>query len=324
MDKKLKKLWTSTKSPVQFALDAPTLYRYAKEKIPGLTLNDTKRFLLTQPTYTRHRHIKYSFPRSRVISYAIDYSCQCDTAHMTRYKSPANKQIAFLFVLVDVLSSKLYVQPMTENKSKNVAKALHVIFEQMIAEGRPTPTYLYSDFGREMLGETTTLLRHFEVRRVFVYPPKKCSVAETYVRIVKERIARYMTENDTRTYLPILQQLVDALNDRFLPEIQMSPNQVSLQNELQVFQRRYGEILRSAPAEAPKLRVGQHVRLALNVFSGYSQYSKRFVPQFSEEVYRISGIVYHPPRFVYHLTDRIGNPIEGSFYKQQLSLVHSV
>ena len=69
----------------------------------------------------------------------------------------------------------------------------------------------------------------------------KASIAERFIRALKQRIYRYFTANNTTRYIDVLQDLVFAYNHSYHRSIQEIPANVTRENEYRVRQTLYGE-----------------------------------------------------------------------------------
>ncbi len=128
-----------------------------------------------------------------------------------------------------------------------------------------------------------------------------------------------MTETRSRRYIDQLEALVKGLNDRYLPAIGTSPASVNVQNEIQVFHKRYDHIFRHQQI-SPAFQVGDYCRLRLQKIGVFD---KSYTANFDDQIYRIRAIRKAPPVLMYELEDLNGRQIEGRWYKESLSLVYN-
>ena len=87
------------------------------------------------------------------------------------------------------------------------------------------------------------------------------------------------------------------------------------ENEEAVWYNLYGTFL-AHDFEVPKFKVGDSVRITKH----NSIFSKGYLPNFMEEVFKIKQIIYTKP-FVYKLEDYHQEEIDGYFYEEELSYV---
>jgi hypothetical protein len=187
-----------------------------------------------QDTYTLHKPVRYKFPRRRVLVGGRDHQWQEDLADVS-YLKKFNDGNSFLLTVIDVFSKYVWVVPIARKTQTLVAEAFRSIFEQ-----GQKPLVLQTDQGMEFLNDTVRkLLKKEGVQFFTTYNVEtKASVVEHFNRTLKTRMWRYFTKHQTRHYMPILQQMVDAYNHTRHRSIGMAPADVNADNE-KVWHRLY-------------------------------------------------------------------------------------
>jgi len=133
--------------------------------------------------------------------------------------------------------------------------------------------------------------------------------------MLKTKMYRYFTFKNTWRYIDVLQDLVDSYNATHHRSIGMSPNEVSVDNEMLVRSRLYP--LKST-VENPRwrYRIGDTVRISrrkLLFAKGYTDNSTR-------ELFKItSRLPTVLPTYV--LEDLSGESIKGKFYEPEIQRV---
>ena len=74
------------------------LYKVAKKKKKSIKLDDVRKWLRKQNTYTLHKHIRCKFQRRQTVVSGIDYQWQGDLADVSSM-SKYNDGYRFIFVL---------------------------------------------------------------------------------------------------------------------------------------------------------------------------------------------------------------------------------
>ena len=92
----------------------------------------------------------------------------------------------------------------------------------------------------------------------------------------------------TQEYVSVLPALVDGYNKTQHRSIGMAPNDVTEQNESQVWQRLYVKKVRGRAR--PRLKVGQKVRLSQK----HRPFKKAYFPGWTEEVFIMHRVVPGP------------------------------
>ena len=142
----------------------------------------------------------------------------------------------------------------------------------------------------------------------------KASVVECFNRTFKTRMWRYLTSVNSRRYVDVVQDLVNAYNNSHHRSIKMSPATVNKDNEKTVFNNLYK--LKPQKALSFKLKLGDTVRISKlrGVFrKGYEQ-------TFTDEFFTITARVARDPP-VYKLMDGVGETLKGTFYEEELQPV---
>ena len=112
----------------------------------------------------------------------------------------------------------------------------------------------------------------------------------------------------------MLQHLVDSYNASYHRSIGMSPVEVNVINQEEVWQRLYGNE-RTRTIE-PGLKVVDRVRIS----KAKRQFKKGYLPKWSDEIFTVKSVHRTDPP-VYRLIDDQGSRIEGTFYEQELQKV---
>ena len=111
----------------------------------------------------------------------------------------------------------------------------------------------------------------------------------------------------------MLDDLVASYNDTHHSSIGMPPSKVKPSNEGKVLQNLYGKSWGLKP-EKPKLKVGTFVRIS----ELKGPFAKRYLGNWSEEIYIIDKVVPSTPYARYKLKDWSGQKIQGTFYEKEV------
>ncbi len=135
-----------------------------------------------------------------------------------------------------------------------------------------------------------------------------------YIKLVKGKIYKFMTEMKTRKYIDQIPAIVEGLNGRYVGSIGTSPDSVTIHNEIGIFHRRYDHIFQHQ-IPIPAFRVGDYCRLRLQK---KETLKKAYTQTFDDQIFRISAIRNAPPVLMYEIEDLEGNKIDGRWYKESL------
>ena len=115
----------------------------------------------------------------------------------------------------------------------------------------------------------------------------KAGVVERFNRTLRERLARYMTENKTKRWIDYLPEAVENYNNSYHRSIKMAPNLVSFKNRQEVFENLYPNMNLKVKC---KLKVGWRVRIPRKK----TLFEKGTTPNWTDEIYVISAIEQVP------------------------------
>ena len=313
----LKEAYFSVDSPVSFTSIAK-LYKEAKKSCPSLTLDQTRLWLSAQDAYTLHRQAVRKHPYAVTLVHGIRHQYQVDLVEVGQI-SRSNRGVRYLLTCIDVFSKVAWVIPVKSKTSAAVAEA----FTQVLKDG--LPKRIQSDKGREFLGAPFQKLlakngiKHFCSSN----PDIKCSVVERFNRTLRQRLSKFMTHNNTDSYLKALPKIVSGYNHTYHRSIRRRPVDVATDNEADVWITLYGKRLQ--PETKGKMRtdgfvfnIGDTVRLV----RPKGTFGRGYTEQWTRELFVIvarklkTGAV--PVYVVNDLTDQ---PIHGFWYECELQRV---
>ena len=193
-----------------------------------------------------------------------------------------------------------------------VLRALNRLFESA-----PYPRSLQSDAGMEFLNASVRdYLQSKNIKHFITSSDTKCSIVERFNRTLKGRMFKFFTANNTFRYLDVLQNLVDAYNNRIHRSIGIAPNKITSKNEQKVWDYQYKSYLRKYRSAKFKFKVGDTVRIS----KLHQQFRKGYLPTYNDEYFTIhTRLATSPP--TYKLLDQSGNVLVGVFYHPELQRV---
>ena len=145
------------------------------------------------------------------------------------------------------------------------------------------------------------------------YGDSKSVVAERFIRTIKTKIQMQMTETKNKNWVKILSGLVKTYNNTKHSTIKMTPIEASKpENEVPV----YNNIMKkpkAATSTKVKFKVGDKVRIS----KIKQTFAKGYEANWTFEVFTVEKVLSTVP-ITYKLKDFNGDPIEDSFYTQEL------
>ena len=133
----------------------------------------------------------------------------------------------------------------------------------------------------------------------------KSVVAERFIRILKNKIYKYMTTISKNVYIDKLDDTVDEYKNTYLKTMKMKP--------VDVEDNTYIDFEKEVNDKNSKFKVGDYVRISKykNIFA------KGYMANWSEEDFIISKINHTVP-WTYVINDLNGEEIIGTFYEEEL------
>ena len=147
----------------------------------------------------------------------------------------------------------------------------------------------------------------------------KATIAERFVKTIKGKMWKYMTENETKRIIDVLPNLVKEYNNTFHSTIKMTPMEASKkENRDLVYKTAYengGKTKKNIEKQILKndISVGDKVRIVRKKKEG----AKGYEANWSEEIFEVREIEKTAPP-TYFIKDANGHHIKGPFYKQEV------
>ena len=251
-----------------------------------------------------HKPVKRKFRKRRVLVSGIDKIWAADLADMQAL-SKENEGYKFLLLVIDTFSKYGWIVPLKDKKGETIVNALKEIFKE---SGR-RPAKLWTDKGREFFNKDVRDL-------VYLYATEneeKSSIAERWIRTMKEKMFKYFTDNNTYNYIDALPELVEDYNNTVHSSTKLTPTDASKEeNELKVWRNLYPDRYKTSRLN-PKFSVGDEVRITKKK----KVFEKGYTTRWTEEIFTIKEIRETNP-ITYKLEDLKGEEIKGTFYEPEL------
>ena len=220
-----------------------------------------------------------------------------------------NDNFKYILVTIDVFSKVAFAVCLKTKSSKDMIQA----FEKVLAHRKPFQK-LQTDMGSEFLNKPfQRWLQQKHIEHFYTYnTDTKASIAERFIRTLKEKLWRFFTYTNTRRYVEVLPILVEAYNNTYHSSIKMAPNSVTSQNQEQVWHNLYEE----QPPKTPKLKENDLVRISMVRM----QFRKSYLPGWTEELFQIAKAFSGDPPY-YQVKDLSGDILKGTFYEEELQQI---
>jgi hypothetical protein len=285
---------------------------YTNPIIPSAYSGNLKKFILQKESISRHKQ-KINIFKRRNVFVSGPWSCvQADTIFYLDYAAQNNGN-KYILAVVDVFSRRNWVRAQKTATANETAMNLQSIFNSMPYK----PNKFSSDQGNEFN------IKHPAIYELLVdkmgmivftlKAPLKASMVERFIRTLKGRIERHFTENNTKRWVDVLQQISDGINNTVNRSIGIEPSQVNFENRDEIFKKLYG----GTPPIDCKFSVGDLVRLPLerNIFT------KGYKAGWTKELYRVHRVFRTNDLCYYEIEDLTGDRLPKKYYNQGLNLV---
>lgn len=287
---------------------------YLAAKPEGVTRQQVVEWLKGKDSYTLHKRVFRKFKRNKVLVSNIAEQYQADLNDM-RSLVKYNDGYNYILTVIDCFSRKAWALPLKTKTGLGMIEAFKIVFQDTC------PLKLQTDKGTEF--KNRQFQAYLKEKGVKFFTTEnddiKACMVERLNQSLKGRMYKYFTQYNTKRYVDVLDDLVQAYNNSIHSTIKMAPSEVSKTNVLVVFNNIYGKYFKEKRMALDKnlgLKVGAYVRVSRNKMV----FEKGYERNFTIEVFKIVGRVErHPP--VFKLEDLDGQPIKGVFYSKELQSV---
>ena len=310
-DELLNNLYFNPDLPSSFS-SVRTLFSAAKKENPAIKLDEVKKWLSKQLTYTLHKPVPKTYRTRPVLVHSIDELWQMDLVDLSKL-SKKNDGYKFILSVIDVLSKYAWLVPL---KSKN-GKELKIAMDTLFAKTKRRPQIIQTDKGKEFLNfHIQNLFRSYNINFFTTHSERKASVVERFNRTIKSLMFKVFTKNNNRRYIDDLTTIINRYNNSYHRSIKMKLLEISKENEPLVWINIYEGKLFPRKIDKDPLLIGDLVRISVE----RGPFRKGYLEGWSEEIFIVKYIVNGNPR-VYKLEDQAKEEIKGTFYKEELQKV---
>lgn len=152
-----------------------------------------------------------------------------------------------MLTVIDVFSKYGWIVPLKSKTGVEVAEAFNKIFKKR------QPQKLWVDKGKEFYNKNVMALR---VELYSTENEEKSSVVERWNRTMKEKMFKYFSANSTKTYVDVLDEMVNDYNNTKHSSIKMTPVDASDKNNESV-------VWLNLYSKRPQSTVSQYLKSAI-------------------------------------------------------------
>lgn len=145
----------------------------------------------------------------RIVSFDYLDRVQIDIIDMSNYKN-TNSNLAYILLVIDIFSRKLWGYAMKSKSTESVEKALSLFIKDN------KPNIIISDNESSfMSAPIKSLFKENEIKHITCEPGdhKVLGIIDRVCRTLKVNIVKYMTQNNTAKYIPHLKEIIDSYNN---------------------------------------------------------------------------------------------------------------
>jgi hypothetical protein len=307
INKIIRKTYYNLDSPAAFSA-VDKVYKEAKKQNKKIKRNDVIKYLQSERTYAIHRPRPIRYKRLKMVPTGLG-EIQCDLAILDKLKR-YNKGFPYLLVCIDILSRKITVAPAKSKNSTDMINAFNLVFNKI---GKQKVRKLNTDRGLEF--EAKKMKEYFNKlgidKHVTYSQDVHAAVAERAIRTIKDRLYKYMYQYNTYSWIDVIDDIAEAVNNSINRSIGLEPNKVTQEIAQELLEKLYNK---SETYKEPKFKVGDYVLIDKEK----GKFSKGYLPNYTEELFKIKQVKNTNPTH-YKITDLNGEDILGVFYDPNFS-----
>ena len=245
---------------------------------------------------------------------------------MVKYRK-SNDNYAYFVVFIDIFTRYLYTRPLYTLTGKEMKQVMSNIFE----ESGVKPQKIRSDQGSEYKNsEVTKFLRTSKVDQIFTYYETKANYAERVIKMIKLKIFKYLTANESFRWVDNLKNFTASYNNTRHRSIKMSPTKAQTSNQYDVWSYQYGLKSKDIKKEKKtmskirsktkrvkfKYKVGDRVKISYLKNS----FDREYAQKWSGEIFTIIDRKLNQDIPMYQIKDYQNEVITSFFYEPELQL----
>lgn len=276
-------------------------------KASNISPEKTKRWLMTQDTYTLHKPLRFKFRRRKVLAYGIGELMQCDLIDLSRL-AKYNDGMKYILTIIDVFTKYAWAHPIKNKSAKSMLEAFKSLFKQT-----KFVVHLQSDSGKEFVNKTlSSYFKKNKINHYTSHSENKASVVERFNRTLKSKLFRIFTHTNSYRYIDVLKSVLKSYNASVHRTTGYAPIKVTPELEPIIFQKVFGYNIKSDF----KFKLGDRVRIS----KSKRIFRRGYLPNWTDELF----IIYKrypsdPPTYL--LENLKGTKVKGRFYEEELQKV---
>jgi transposase-like protein len=253
------------------------IYKKLKENDITISRKKIKEFIAKQETHQIHK--KETKLEGSFIPTSLNHQYQVDLIYLEDQR--LNHQKKYALTCVNISSKVLDIELLNKKDSISVSKAMKNILDK-----RGSPKSVYTDEGAEFIASNfKKLMKDHDIDHVIT--KGHSAFIETIHRTIKNMLAKYKTSTNSKTWINVIQKIVDNYNNSYHSVIKMNPNQVNEDNmhivQMNIIKKAKPKLIREI------LSINDSVRIKL--WNKQDGFKKGYKPKWSPDVYLVKEII---------------------------------
>lgn len=298
-----------------------TLWKAAQKSKSGyISVNDVKKYLKTQKTYTINKKLLRRFPRRKLLSFIPGEYIQIDIIYLAKIKSITKKKRLgqMALTVIDVFSKKAGGALLHDKTAASALKGL----QKVLSEWGIMPTLISADRGKEWEGPFKKWCEKQNIHMYSTHTNVHAVLIENFNGQIKRLISKYAMHFNSTKWSDYLAMAIDTYNSnptKSLP-FDLTPNEAFKEDNISRLQtfyfKRRADYAQKIKKKRPidKYKPGDKIRVLKDPYA----FTRGFKPKFSNEIYSVEGLTNTIPYMI-----RIRDSVHSrSYYPEEVSHVY--
>lgn len=263
-------------------------------------------------SYTLHKRSWTNIPRRPIIVKKPLELIQIDLIDMQKYRH-SNRNFAYILTCIDLYTKLAFAAAVKTKSPKHIVPAL----DEMIKFYKGKILNISSDSGLEFFSKQSKSFFHkHNINHYATFSNLKAVSVERFNQTLKRMIFKYFTEEKTKRWENKLKDFLYSYNNTPHNSHGFAPAKIKKSDYDQVLTNLYSKYASMKPP-VPRYKPNDKVRISVKKFP----FQKKYLAQYSEEIFTIKSIHTDFPVVSYKLQDSNFEELQGTFVEGELSKV---
>lgn len=311
-----------------------SFFAKVREHYSNISREEVFNYLKKQENYQLH----LVQPREKLVKplniKKINQRWQIDLILMKGYSGPLNKNMKYILTVIDVFSKYAWAAAMPNNKGFTTRKYLEEILNLNHSMTYNYPTTIQSDNGVEFVNKDFDyLFKVFEIKHIRSPPylPQMNACIERFNKTLKQAIFANMTKNNNKKWVDDLPAILENYNNSIHTTLKDKPINIHKFKKQSIKQQKLVDkkienFISTTRSYAP---LEKNDKVRIHILTNKEErkeavFAKKYVPQWSREIYTIKYITGEQSAKVkptYQLRDENNKIVNKTFYRHDLQKI---